>query len=392
MLPSRPTHAKLSVGLAQYLYASALGPWGVAILQDGLAKLHSAPMFRWDDIKYFLAFAHTGSMAAAANKLGVTQSTVQRRLAELEERLGRRLLARHRGAYRLTEPGEELRRSAERIEEAVSAFERDVVASDKGLTGTIRVTAPGDFAELLRKTALVDTFHSRHPELRLELVVSDRCLDLSKSEADLAIRAGEPRDEALVGRKILDVPWAVYASELYIERHGAPQSAEDIDRHFIVVCDDARSECPATNWLRSVAPRAKIAARCDTGYEQVGLVKSGAGLAPLLACEWADDLVRVIDNIGLVTPYYLLMHKDMQQNPRVRAFADFVWSEIKAFRALFLGRPNGSSPLRGNHRPPSDPGRVPAETRTQSKRTKGPKVSASATQFVAAFDRETPAR
>lgn len=271
-------------------------------------------MFQWDDIKYFLAFARTGSMTAAANSLGVNQSTVQRRLAELEERLGRRLVARHRGTYRLTESGEDLRRSAERIEEAVSAFERDVAAFDKGLTGTIHVTAPGSFAELLRKTPLVDTFHSRNPDLRLELVVSDRCLDLSKSEADLAIRAGEPRDEALVGRKISDVPWAVYASKSYIERHGAPQCAEDIDRHFVVVCDDSKSECPATSWLRSVAPRAKIAARCDAGYEQVGLVKSGARLAPLLACERDDDLVRVIDNIGLVTPYYLLMHKDMQQS------------------------------------------------------------------------------
>ena len=122
---------------------------GHAILQDDLAKLHKAPMSDWDDIKYFLAFACTGSMAAAAGELGVNQSTVQRRLAALEERLGRRLLARHRGTYSLTESGEELRRSAERIEEAVSAFERDAVALDKGLTGSVRVTAPADFAELL---------------------------------------------------------------------------------------------------------------------------------------------------------------------------------------------------------------------------------------------------
>jgi DNA-binding transcriptional LysR family regulator len=311
-------------------------------------------MSHWDDIRYFLAFVRTGSMAAAATKLGVNQSTVQRRLAALEERLGRKLLARHRGAYTLTESGGELRRSAERIEEAVSAFERDAVASDKGLTGAIRVTAPGDLAELLRKSALVDTFHSRHPGLRLELIVTDRCLDLSKNEADIAIRAGEPRDEALVGRKILDVQWAVYASESYIERHGAPQCVEDINQHFVVICDDCQSECRATSWLRSFAPHAKIAVRCDTGYEQVGLVKSGAGLAPLLTYKGDADLVCVIDNIGLVTPYYLLMHKDMQQNPRVRAFADFVGSEIKAFRALLLGRPNGAPSLHSNHRPPSE--------------------------------------
>jgi DNA-binding transcriptional LysR family regulator len=368
------------------LYGSAFGQWGVAKLQNGLAKLHSAPTFHWDDIKYYLAFATTGSMAAAASKLGVNQSTVQRRLAALEERLGRRLLALHRGVYSLTESGEELRRSAERIEEAMSAFERDAVALDKGLTGPIRVTAPGDLAELLRKSALVDTFHSRHPELRLELVVTDRCLDLSKCEADIAIRAGEPRDEALVGRKILDAQWAVYASQSYIERHGAPQCVEDIDQHFVVVCDDCKSECRPTSWLRSVAPRAKIAVRCETGYEQVGLVKSGAGLAPLLTYKEDADLVRVMDIIELVTPFYLLMHKDMQQNPRVRAFADFVASEIKAFRALLLGTPNGSASSNNNHCPPSGPGRTSAGTRTHSDRTDGPMVGTSATQLVTALD------
>jgi DNA-binding transcriptional LysR family regulator len=360
------------IGLSHCLYGSAIEHPGVAILQDDLANLHKVPMFHWDDIRYFLAFVRTGSMAVAATKLGVNQSTVQRRLAALEERLGRRLLARHRGAYTLTESGEELRRSAERIEDAVSAFERDAVALDKGLTGTVRVTAPCDFAELLGKSGLFDAFHSRHPELRLELVVTDRCLDLSKSEADIAIRAGEPRDEALVGRKILDVQWAVYASRSYIERHGAPRCVEDINQHFLVVCDDCQSECRATNWLRSIAPRAKIAARCETGYEQVGLVKSGAGLAPMLTYKGDADLVRVIDSIGLVTPYYLLMHKDMRQNPRVRAFADFVGSEIKAFRALLLGRSNELSPLPSNHRPPSERGRLSTQ-RAQAPGSVGPR-------------------
>jgi DNA-binding transcriptional LysR family regulator len=94
--------------------------------------------------------------------------------------------------------------------------------------------------------------------------------------------------------KILDVPWAVYASRSYIERHGAPRSAEEIEQHFVVLCDDCGSECRAASWLRSVAPHAKIAVRCDTGYEQVGLVKSGAGLAPMLTYKGDADLVRVI--------------------------------------------------------------------------------------------------
>jgi DNA-binding transcriptional LysR family regulator len=376
------------IGFSHCLYASALVHQGVAILQDDLANLHSAPMSHWDDIKYFLAFARTGSMAAAATKLGVNQSTVQRRLAALEERLGRRLLARRRGGYSLTESGEELRRSAERIEEAVSAFERDAVALDKGLTGAVRVTAPGDFAEVLRKSGLVDTFHSRHPELRLELLVTDRCLDLSKGEADIAIRAGEPRDEALVGRKILDVQWAVYASRSYIERHGAPKCVEDINQHFVVVCDDSQSECRATRWLRSVAPRAKIAVRCETGHEQVGLVKSGAGLAPMLTYKGDADLIRVIDSIGFVTPFYLLMHKDIQRNPRIRAFADFVGSEIKAFRALLLGRLSESPPLPSNHGPLSEPECAPAGAREQSyQRFYGERVGNS---IPTALDHEIP--
>lgn len=293
-------------------------------------------MLEWDDLRYFLAFARAGSMQAAAKALGVNQSTVQRRISELEECLGRRLVERHLTTYRLTELGQELRPAAEEVEAAVAAFERQLAASDKDLTGTIRVTCGSILADRLRRTALIDEFHARHPGLRVELVISDRFLDLSKSEADLAIRAGEPRDEALVGRKIAEAPWAVYASRGYLQRHGRPTCTEDINRHIVVGCDDSIVHYPGARWLQSVAPHATIASRSDNWPGLVLAVKSGAGLAALLAFQGDNeaDLVRVIDNIGLSTPYYLLMHRDMQQTPKVRAFADFVGSEIKSFRAL----------------------------------------------------------
>jgi len=302
------------------------------MLRIGLAKLHTAQMFAWDGLRYFLAFARTGSMLAASKELRVNQSTVQRRLAELERKLGRQLVTRHGGSYRLALQGKELLQSAERVEMAVAAFERDVSACDRGLTGTIRVTTTGHAAERLRKSALIDSFHFRYPDLSVELVVSDRCLDLSKGEADIAIRAGEPTDETLVGRKIADVPWAIYAAQSYIDRHGAPHCIKDIGQHSIVLCDDPKMECPGTKWLRTIAPGARIVARCESGQDQVSLVQSGAGLALLLAHQRDDGLIRVIDNIGLVTPYYLLMHRDMQFAPKVRAFADFVASEIRTFR------------------------------------------------------------
>lgn len=293
-------------------------------------------MFDWDDLKYFLAFARSGSMLAAARALKVNQSTVQRRISELERRLGHQLVTRHMTGYRLTGSGQELCISAERVEAAVKAFESEVIASDKGLSGTIRVTTTGGVADRVRKASLIDAFHSRHPEFRLELVLSDRNLDLSIGEADLAIRAGEPKDENLVGRKIADVPWAIYASRSYIQRHGAPECATDIERHVIVACGCKDSEDPATQWIRSVAPRASVAVWCETGAELLRAVRSGTGIAPLLMHD-DSDLVRVVDIVGLVTPYYLLMHKDMRHRPRVRAFANFVSSEIKAFRASVSG-------------------------------------------------------
>ena len=100
-------------------------------LRVPLAKLHTARMLEWDDLRYFLAFARVGSMQAAAKALGVNQSTVQRRLAELESRLGQRLVERHLGGYRLTELGGELRAAAEAVESAVAAFEHRLATCDK---------------------------------------------------------------------------------------------------------------------------------------------------------------------------------------------------------------------------------------------------------------------
>ena len=240
-------------------------------------------MFTWDDLKHFLAFAHQGSIAAAAKTQGVNQSTVQRRLAELEERLGRRLVERHLKGYRLTDLGQELLPYAERVEEAVAAFERQLASCDKGLTGTIRVACGPTVGERLKRTLLIDAFQTRFPGLRVELVMGDRFVDLSKGEADIAIRSlgGQVQDETLVGRKITEQAWAVYASRAYVERHGRPKSAEDIARHNVVIGEGAIANHTAAQWLRSVAPDAAVGARTESWPGLVLAVKSGAGVAPL---------------------------------------------------------------------------------------------------------------
>lgn len=295
--------------------------------------------FAWDDLRYFLAFARAGSMHAAAAALGVNQSTVQRRIAELEQQVGVRLVERHLGSYRLTDLGEEFRPSMEGVEAAVAAFERDLAARDKRPTGSVRLTCGSHLASRLRRTSLIDTFQARCSGLRVELVISDRFLDLSKGEADVAIRLGELKDEALVGRKITDACWGVYASRAYIQRHGQPHCMDDLSGHLIVGCEGSIANYPSARWARSAVPPATISSRIDNWQGLMLAVKDGAGLAamPHWQGDGEDDLVRVIDSIGLTIPYYLLMHRDLQHIPRVRAFADFVGSEIRAFRALLSG-------------------------------------------------------
>jgi DNA-binding transcriptional LysR family regulator len=301
--------------------------------------MHTEPMstFAWDDLRHFLAFAHAGSMQSAAIALGVNQSTVQRRIAELEASVGYRLVERHLGSYRLTELGAQLLPAAEGVEAAVAAFERHLAASDKAPTGIVRLTCGSGVADVLQRTPLIDAFHARFPGLRVELMISDRFLDLSKGEADVAIRFGEPADEALAGRKLADASWAVYAGHRYVERHGRPREVEDLNRHVIVGCDGPIRDYPGPQRLYSLAPHATITTRSDHWQGVMLALKAGAGLVAMP--RWQGDreteIVRVIDNIGLVLPCYLLMHRDMQHTPRVRAFADFVTSEIKSFRAIF---------------------------------------------------------
>ena len=311
-------------------------------MRSGCAQLHTGGMLTWDDLKHFLAFARKGSILTAAKAQGANHSTVRRRLAELEEHLGCKLVQRHLSGYRLTEVGEGLLPYAERVEEAVAACERYVASCDKGLTGVVRLTCSPTVGERLRRAPLFETFQARFPGLRIELVLSDRLVDMSNGEADIAIRTHgrEPDEESLVGRKIAEGAWAVYASRSYVKRHGRPDGPEDITHHCVVQFGGTIANHAAAEWLRRVAPHATIGASSESFPGLVLAVKSGAGLAPLSTVlgDGESELVRVIDSVPeLVTHYYLLMHPDMRHTPRVRAFYDFVESEIKLFRGALVG-------------------------------------------------------
>jgi DNA-binding transcriptional LysR family regulator len=161
--------------------------------------MDSGGKFEWSDLRYFLVVARAGSTMAAARMLGTSQSTVHRRLIELETRIGQKLAKRSTTGYELTELGASLLSHAERVEDAIAAFQRHASAADGDLAGSVRVTCSTTMADRLAKSSLMTAFGTRYPAIRIEFVVTDRYLDLAKGEADIAIRTGHPADGELLG-------------------------------------------------------------------------------------------------------------------------------------------------------------------------------------------------
>jgi DNA-binding transcriptional LysR family regulator len=296
------------------------------------------PMFDWNDLKYFLAVARGGSTLAAAKKLATSQSTVQRRLAELERRIGQPLMRRQSSGYRLTPTGVDLLPFAERIEQSVHALEQHLAASERDHIGTLRITCPEPMGHLIAQSSVMERFRTLHPGLNVEFVMCDKYLDLSKGEADVAIRSGDSADDALVGRKIATTLWALYASRSYLDRHGAPECLADLDSHAVVTFDDTMARHRAARWLRQVAPHARVAARNSSVLGLIFAVKSGNGIAPLPVVHAEPDLVRVLGLIPeLAMDWWLLTHPDLRRTARVSAFFDFVAIEIDALRLVLKG-------------------------------------------------------
>ncbi len=306
--------------------------------------MHNGAVFDWNDIRHFLAVARQGSTLAAAKALGLSQSTVHRRLVELERRLGRRLVQRHPSGYRLTADGEALLPHAERVEAAVMDLQRSLAASAQGPEGTLRVACPELLVYRLTKSSLLEQFSARYPKLRIEFVMGDRYFDLSKGEAELAIRTGAQSDGALVGRKLADLSWAVYGSRDFVARNGRPASPAELEGFPLIELEGPLADRRPAQWLKEVAPRASIAARNSSMPGLIYAIRSGVGLAPLPTPlgDAETDLVRVLGPIPeLQTGWYLLTHPDLRHTPAVAALFDFLVAHIDTVRAVLTAAPSG---------------------------------------------------
>ncbi len=297
-------------------------------------------MFDWNDLRFLLAVARAGSTLAAGRQLGVNQSTVQRRLAELEARLGERLVERLAAGYRLTDLGQAVLAQAEAVEAAVAAFAQAVQDQGRGARGVIRLTCPEPIAFRLTKSGILDRFHAAYPGLTVEFVLSDSYVDLTKGEADVALRSGDTDDSVLVGRKIADSLWAVYASHEYVERHGAPASDAEIERHPLIGFEEGMARHRAVIWLHAVAPGGTYAARSTSVLGLISAAKAGVGVAalPMSLGDAEADLVRLFGPVDALTrDWRILAHPDQRHTPRIEALFGFILSETEALRPILTG-------------------------------------------------------
>jgi DNA-binding transcriptional LysR family regulator len=297
-------------------------------------------MFDWDDLKHFLAVARHGSTTAAGRAMQVDQSTVQRRLTEFERRIGQPLVERHPSGTRLTAYGQQLLPHAQRVEQEMAALEQFVQSSARALNGVIRLTCPEPIVARITRSPLLERLQARHPGLRVEFIMSDRYVDLRKGEADVALRSGDTVDNALIGRKVADSLWAVYGGRDYLARHGSPARLEDLARHAWVGFDESMANHRATQWLRQVAPSARIVATSGSVLGMVHSAKANMGLAalPTALGDAEPDLVRVLGPVPELTRIWrLLTTRQLRRAPRVSAFFEFMAGEMATLRPILTG-------------------------------------------------------
>ncbi|MCP5459657.1 MAG: LysR family transcriptional regulator [Gammaproteobacteria bacterium] len=287
-------------------------------------------MLHWDDLRYFLAIARTGSLSGAARELGVNHSTVFRRLHGLEENLGTRLFERFPTGYVLTAAGADMLEVAKDMEEQMYALEQRMFGRDYRLSGTIRLATTDSLAVCFLQPYLRG-FHDRYPNISLELVSTTQFFDLSKREADVALSPDEQPTSQWLGRQVANIAWSVYGSGDYLKARPQPQRPEDLTEHRLIDGDDSLAGSPASLWLRAQVGQRPVTYRANGILTQLAAVKAGFGLA-VLPCFCADseaNLVRVLPPIDeIAQKLRLLTHSDLRRTARIHAFREYMAEAI----------------------------------------------------------------
>jgi DNA-binding transcriptional LysR family regulator len=297
-----------------------------AIMQNALMRLD------WNDLRYFLAVARGGSTLAACKELRVSQTTVARRIAALEEAVGLTLFEKRPAGYALTAAGEELLGQAEAVERAALAFARAAGSRTRDLSGTVRITTDEIFGMTLLPP-IVRELYELHPEIHIELDTSSAVRDLGAGEADIALRSSSGEQAAgIVGRAICVDDWTLYCSRDYADRKGLPKSREDLKLHAIVGGGGGNLWRHYQAWLQSLGLEDQVAVHQGSSTGLLAGVRSGLGISvlPCIVGDGDPDLLRCFeprDDHGRTL--WLLTHERVRHAPRVRTVIDFLYERLK---------------------------------------------------------------
>lgn len=281
----------------------------------------------WNDLKYVKTIAHAGSVADAAQALSVHQSTVFRRLNTLEKELGARLFERLPNGYVMTAAGEDFCHAAERIEADIANLNRRISGQDMRPSGTIRVTTSDALFFKLLSSCFAE-LRAAYPEIELEVLISTEVFNLTKRDADIAIRTTKQPPETLVGRRVATIHSAVYGSKQYLKSH---PNLSDLSKHEWIGFDEGIIDSATARWLKQRVPKARCQYRLNTCAAVLAAVKENLGLA-VLPCYVGDaepDLVQVLSAIAsLDKDLWILTHEDLRYVTRIRTFIDFIASAL----------------------------------------------------------------
>lgn len=300
----------------------------------------------WNDLRYFLAVHREKTLAAAARSLRVQHSTVGRRLDALERTLGACLFTRAPDGLLLTGAGAEILSLVEDAEHAVVSIERRIAGADQRVEGVVRIATSEAFSGFLVRHLAV--LHARHPKLIVEVLSGNQLLDLSRGEADVALRMAATTQPDLICKRVGDAGWALYAAEGYLAEHDAPASAADLAGRDIIAFDETMAGVPGAIWLRNHAADAHIMLRGNSIMSVLNAAIIGMGIAalPCFLAEGEPTLRRISPEVIGSRELWLVFHPDAARVARVRLVIDFVAEMIAEESVRLRGESADSLPLR----------------------------------------------
>ena len=293
----------------------------------------------WDKLKIFHVVAQAGSFTEASGTLNLSQSAISRQIQSLEQTLKTSLFERHARGLSLTEDGETLFKTANEVIVHLKDVETSLMEKKNKPSGKLIVTTVVGFGSIWL-TPRIKEFMDKYPEMEVEVIVTDKELDLSTREADVAVWMRQPTQLSYIQKKLIDINYHIYGSPKYLEENGYPNNVKDLDKHkFIVYGKGTPSPLSQTDWILKVgkkdSSKRKSVMRVNNIYSLLLAVESGVGLAALpdYMVQEKSTLVKVLPNVdGPKYEAHFVYPQSLKNVARVKSFRDFIFDKVNEWR------------------------------------------------------------